>query len=450
MLVVMSDLHFAESKTNQLGQIEFNNNLPAIVYRNYFQELAVIIKQKEIKKVDLVLAGDIFELTRTGLWLKDDLRPYFGLKEIFPDSQIEKRVIEILSEIAADDRVSETLQDIRSIDRIVGVPVHIHYIPGNHDRLVNCTRSTRRIVKRMLGISETDEPFNNSFIFAPQSQPLVLVRHGHEYDPINFGEDITKQNVIPFEIDQIVYDKPIFGDFFTVEIATRLPVFFKRYYSDDVIINDNNLFRIYKRLIEFDNLRPSSALLNYLFSTPGLSKRKSWDMLEPVFINILNAISSTDTIYHNHKERYSLNFGQSLLLAIIINANIFRKKFPYWLIIMIMKVVSKNIKQPSVRNIVAKETCLDEDSDIKCIISGHTHNPEVEIVSFNNGVERYYINSGSWRNQVLAASKLNSFGHLRALAKVIVFGTDEQNPEYDKKPEWSFDYNSELGYGKQD
>jgi hypothetical protein len=61
MLVVMSDTHFAESQTNQLGDRSYNNNLPALVYQNYFQELGIIVKQQNIKSVDLVLAGDILK-----------------------------------------------------------------------------------------------------------------------------------------------------------------------------------------------------------------------------------------------------------------------------------------------------------------------------------------------------------------------------------------------------
>jgi hypothetical protein len=82
MLVVMSDTHFAESQSNQLGNKPYNNNLPALVYKNYFQELAVIVRQHNIKSVDLVLAGDIFELTRTELWLTDELRPYIHNQDV--------------------------------------------------------------------------------------------------------------------------------------------------------------------------------------------------------------------------------------------------------------------------------------------------------------------------------------------------------------------------------
>ncbi len=53
MLIVMSNIHFAESKTNQIGNISYNLNLPAIVYLNYFKEITSLIKQNQVKKLSL-------------------------------------------------------------------------------------------------------------------------------------------------------------------------------------------------------------------------------------------------------------------------------------------------------------------------------------------------------------------------------------------------------------
>jgi len=70
MLIILSDLHLAEAGSNALRNIRFDNNLPASVYRVYFDEIADFIHENHINKVDLVLAGDIFEVTRSALWLE--------------------------------------------------------------------------------------------------------------------------------------------------------------------------------------------------------------------------------------------------------------------------------------------------------------------------------------------------------------------------------------------
>ena len=60
----MSDLHLAEASSYALGEVKFDNNLPASVYSVYFNETSEIIHNNHIVKVDFVLAGDMFEITR--------------------------------------------------------------------------------------------------------------------------------------------------------------------------------------------------------------------------------------------------------------------------------------------------------------------------------------------------------------------------------------------------
>ena len=68
MIIVMSDLHFADSSSLYLGEQYFNHNLPPEVYRAFFfNEILEFIRHDNIKEIDLVLAGDIFEITRSAL-----------------------------------------------------------------------------------------------------------------------------------------------------------------------------------------------------------------------------------------------------------------------------------------------------------------------------------------------------------------------------------------------
>jgi len=42
MLIVMSDLHLAEASSYALGEVKFDNNLPASVYSVYFNEIPIL------------------------------------------------------------------------------------------------------------------------------------------------------------------------------------------------------------------------------------------------------------------------------------------------------------------------------------------------------------------------------------------------------------------------
>lgn len=448
MLVVISDTHFAESQTNQLGDHSYNNNLPALVYQNYFQELGIIVKQHNIKSVDLVLAGDIFEVTRTGLWLKDELRPYIHIKDVSPGSRIEERILNILEAIENDEHVGPTLGLFRNIQQLIGVKVNLHYLPGNHDRLVNCTPASRLKIRTMLGMGADWDPFPNTYIYAPENRDLVLVRHGHEYDKVNFGMDIRKLASVPMLLEKNGYEGPVLGDLLTLEMATRLPLEFKRYYRPEVIQNDEKLIKLYSRLIEFDNVRPSSALLNFLLSTPGISNRETWKILEPIFLTMLGSWTVEKQSFPNSMFVNKSNTLTGFLLALLISFRVKPRHIPFWVVKSMINLISKRMFLTNLAKEVAKEECIQNDqSGIKCVIMGHTHVPEVEIIGGSNGIEKYYINTGTWRKKMPASHDNLNFGHLRMLSKIIVLGPDERNLEYGESSGWSFDINSELGYG---
>ena len=76
MLIILSDLHFADTSPYTMGISRSNLNLPGRVYRTFFREIAELIKDGHEEHIDLVLAGDIFEITRSVMWHEDELRPY--------------------------------------------------------------------------------------------------------------------------------------------------------------------------------------------------------------------------------------------------------------------------------------------------------------------------------------------------------------------------------------
>src|SRR5690606_7015410 len=96
---------------------------------------------------------------------------------------------------------------------------------------------------------------------------------------------------IPTLIDKSFYDRPSFGDIVTTEVAAQLPIIFKNHYTEERIQGNTALSLLFQRLIDFDNVRPSNALINFLFSTPGLSMKKVWGLIEPVFVKMLDDLA---------------------------------------------------------------------------------------------------------------------------------------------------------------
>lgn len=450
MLMVMSDLHFADTSSYSLGNVVYNHNLPSGVYKAYFREIVEFIREDDVRSIDLVLAGDIFEITRSSIWHIDTLRPYVHLAEVTEDSEIEKRIIDILDAIAADPRVSETLNIFRNLPELFQVPVNLHFIPGNHDRLLNATPRIRRRVQGFLGLPVNDAPFKNQYVHYTDGEAKVLVRHGNEYDPPNFGTNIKNWPSIPTFIDKKYYDMPTLGDIVTAEVASKLPLLFKEYYTVETIQSVDELGWIYQRLIDFDNVRPVNALINFLFSTPGLTKKQVWKYIEPVFLKMLDDIALNPNVSGQILGYSELRGFSGRTLRAIIKTRLWRVGMPFWLFKYLVAPLFTKTDLGSQAKLILKEECLEPGaSNVKCIVAGHTHNPVVELLSVDNGEEEYYINSGTFRNVITTTPGFDNFGRLRSKSRVLVFAKGERDPEYSRQTGWSFDFFSKFAYGSE-
>jgi len=448
VIIVMSDLHFAESSSLSIGEQHYNHNLPPEVYRAFFSEILEFIHTDNIREIDLVLAGDIFEITRSALWLKDSLRPYAHNDQVTEGSALESRVSEILDAIAADPRVSATLDLFRNLSVQLRRPVRVHYIPGNHDRLLNASRRIRNRTRSFLGMDPSDLPFEHQYLHQANGDTEILIRHGHEYDAANFGADVRKWLVIPTIIDKSFYDRPSFGDIVTTEVAAKLPILFKDYYTEEGILQNQDLSMLFQRLIDFDNVRPSNALINFLFSTPGLSMKQVWRLIEPVFVKMLDDLALAPEI-----GRQMIAFGgmagfSAASLKAILKTRLWRRGLPFWMIKTLLAPVSRRSKIEDQSDIILKEECLsEENSRVRGIVSGHTHNPLVQLMKVEKGIETYHINTGTFRNVITATPDLRDFGRLRSKARVLIFEQGERNPEYNRETGWSFDFTTRHGFG---
>ncbi len=448
MLIVLSDLHFSETKSSQIGSKRFIKNLPSETYLAYFQEVNKFAKANNIQKVDLVLAGDILEISRSAIWLEHEDRPYIDNNAVDPGSEVEETILKILHAIAEDKRVAQTLDLFTNIDQYFDMEVKCHLILGNHDRLANATPGIREEVRKMFGLEGGEALFNHHLILADRlGKPFCLIRHGHEYDRTNFALDVMERDSIPTFIPESVYGQSVLGDITTIEFGASLPWLFVKHYGEDKILDDPTLLAIYQRLMEFDDVRPATAWLSFLFSTPGVDKKMTWELMKPCFTDIVMKLSNHKQFLSTLNQTAAINkFARWLILA-IIRSGVIKEGVPYWLVKLMMGRASKTIKLKTQAEWAKREELiLDEDSGCKCVISGHSHFSEVTLLSAKNGDERYYINTGTWRNVLPATKYYDDFGRLKALTKVIVFYPMERVEAVNGHP-WAFHYLSGVSYG---
>jgi UDP-2,3-diacylglucosamine pyrophosphatase LpxH len=458
MLAVISDLHFEEEVSNHIvgdgryPPVIFSRNLSPLPYRRFIAQLAEEALRNGAQRLDLVLAGDIFDINRTVLWFmgEEQIRPYIDAGAV--SGAVEERIIQILRAIAQEPKVAATLAAFRLLangryqsygnglpasigpvpgDSLAGerdfpVPVTLHYIPGNHDRLANASPAIRRTVRELVGLPNSADPFRRSLAF---DEEHALVRHGHEYDPYNFAENHTKTDEFPIHLPEAQYDGPTFGDFVTVDIAGRFPYLFRAHHGDDQILADPLLRQVYLRLLEFDDLRPQSALLHFLLHMPEsqMNPPAVWRLIEPVIRQLLELIHDDPYLHHwlGRLNRQGL-FDPMNLIRILLRLKVWRWRG-------IPLPVAQYLSNAAVRrheNRRTPETFAIRESSIRLgrhlfLICGHTHAPRVSLIGNDKCGERYYIDTGTWRNQVPSSPDYTAFGRLKALTYAVLYGPNE-------------------------
>ncbi|MCI0729524.1 MAG: hypothetical protein L0332_22820 [Chloroflexi bacterium] len=442
MLVIISDLHFEEEASNNIPgddthpPILFSRNLPGRVFAAFVAHLAAEAVRNGAKRLDMVLAGDVFDVHRTGLWFLNNpagVRPYVHNDQVTgPLEALTLQIIEAIRQAKGVNKSLEVFQLLAAGKYWDGelkkfpVPVTLHYIAGNHDRLAGATPAIRRAVREALGLPASPAPFPRILLF-PQEE--VVIRHGHEYDRYNFALDYSDDEVIPLHVPEEGYEAAPFGDFATVDIASRLPALFRQHHGDARILASRTLRTIYLRLLEFDDLRPQSAIFNYLLYMPEehLEPDVVWREIKPVIYELLEEV---------HDNPFLLEWLERMdrkwrLDAIDVVQTALALKL--WRLtgipLGLAQFVSNSIlgaqkERPGVETFVAREEVI-RSGQYRFVVAGHTHFPKTELLTSDEKGERYYIDTGTWRNRVPSTPDFKAFGRLKALTYVIIYGPDE-------------------------
>jgi UDP-2,3-diacylglucosamine pyrophosphatase LpxH len=440
MIVVISDLHFEEEARDAIrnadGEVELSHprNIPVDAYCRLIGALARAAQRERADSMKLVLAGDIFELYQTALWFSDgsDVRPYTDSVE--EGSALESMILSILDAIAEEDPVRETLEllrllaagryrdDVDGEERDFPVPVTIEYIPGNHDRPANGTPAIRAKVRELLGMKSGTARFPNYLVL---EDPRALIRHGHEYDPYNFAVDYCDADSIPLHIPREHYDGATLGDFITIDVVARLPVEFRKVHSPEGILADHVKRAVYRRLLEFEDVRPQSALLEFLLKMPkkDFSEEDVWNVLEPVVQNIVDDLHS-HPVLHYWIRRWGKSWrpDRTDLARLALKAQSLRKGISLTEARLLSRMAGE--ADISVLDCVAKEEAVREEK-VHAVVCGHTHKPTLELAAMHGSRECYFMDVGTWRHRIPVAHDESGFGIMKSLTYLILYRSRE-------------------------
>jgi UDP-2,3-diacylglucosamine pyrophosphatase LpxH len=446
VLVVISDLHFEEEKTDTIScphrdPVIFRRNIQGRAYTQFIAKLASEAKRNGAMRLDMVLAGDIFDLNRTSMWFDpaaSDVRPYASCNQV--NVQLEEKVLRILEAIAAETEVNTALQALQRLGKnqsyladpddpasetAFPVEVEIHYLPGNHDRLANATDRIRARVQDLLGLPARQGKFPHELRFA---DPAVLIRHGHEYDRYNFSADHrNRPPVFPGSFPAMEYDEPTLGDFITVEVAVQLAVLFRQHCED--ISSDPVKVQLYQRLLEFDDVRPQSAIVDFLLQMPErrISPEQVWALLDPIVHVLLEKIHDSEFLrgwLDKLNDAWHLDIMDAVKLVLAQDWLIEHLTLPLDLVRKTAALVGKGGTGDPPQAYAAREATV-RSGDVRFVVAGHTHNPATELISVAKNSDRYYLDTGTWRNRVLSTPDRSAFGRLKALTYAVIYSSRE-------------------------
>ena len=450
MIAVISDLHFEEEASDVIRsggkEVIFRRNLDPKGYRSFIAHMADEVRRRCAETFELVIAGDLFDFSRTTLWFRDDLRPYVSLDEVSPE--LEKKVLAMLEAIAAEPCVEKSLELFRGlaagkyqaydrksrqwVEQEFPCPAKITCLSGNHDRLANASPRIRKRIHELIG-GTGDDRFPHYLLF---DDPDVLIRHGHEYDNNNFAIDLPDDKAIPLEVDEAGYSQANFGDVITIDVAVRLPYLFRRKYGDEHIVKDRVLTALYLRLLQFDDVRPQSALLDYMLdvSCGGFSAEEAWEKLVPVIQDLLAEIHDNKFFRYWLAKRAKPWAPAELDVARgLLQLGGFKNRPAREAARKITRFMMGG--EPDQPQLWAMREELIQNHRVRLVLAGHTHSPEVCLIKSDESGDRFYINTGTWRDVIPSTPDGRTFGRLQALTYVTLYAKSEQDDSRN-----SFDY----------
>lgn len=470
MLVIISDLHLTDgSSGNTVKKGAFR------VFRQRLVEMAVAASWRAerdgkdsqfepIKRIDLVLLGDILDIIRSRKWFteKPDLRPWKGSP--FDPDFVERVRIVTGSVLCANWKSLKVLRDLGcnglDFDTPDAVPedqrpdaeddehhvdVHLHYMVGNHDWFFHlggaAYRQICQVVSRELGLTQDHPiPFPHEIEESPELVEVcrdheVYPRHGDIHDPVNCHRE--PPGISPKWIAKLFPRRPVrffrdessIGDVIVVDMVTQFAKKVGKLPSGQVSVE------IIEGLKELDNVRPVSSAPFWVLSllkSCGAGKAESdrvmgvWDELEREFF--------VDRFIQSKEDPASLitvldRLWFKFWLAKLMRHRAARRVF-LWMFGGKLRAPPKSYAKH------ALEERWIKNGKARFVVYGHTHQHEIVPLDINESayysavpLPQFYINSGTWKPaHQLAMRKLGDleFLHYNVMTYLAFYCCDER------------------------
>ena len=435
MLVIISDLHLTDGTT---GPVLNAGAFDIFVERLYEMALRASWradgKYRPLERLDLLLLGDILDITRSTHWLDTSTRPWGEMQapgtidtvSAIVDDILHKNRdgLENLRAISEDAalRLPPATQAGEPVYNAEGIPVSVrtHYMVGNHDWPLHLRGGRYDIVRQkiahQLGLANShSEPFphdphESDELLTVLRRHRVLARHGDIFDPINYNE---------------TRDASSLGDALMLELVNRFLAEAAASWSDELPK------AVIAGLLEVYHIRPMLLIpiwIDGVLERSGVKAelrkqmKRTWDKLADDFLQ-LTVVRDQDSFSPFHiidGLSHALKFSKRLSIG-------WAAKIKSWL---------HDLRGAS--NESYYQHALTEQDfrnrRARHIVYGHTHITESVPLdaSYADGyvLNQMYFNAGTWRRvyrQTQWAPGEQEFIPSEALTYLAFYQADERN-----------------------
>lgn len=385
----------------------------------FFRTISKTVERKKyVRTVKLVFAGDIFDILRTYAWFDahKNKQPWDSTSKTEEVNQSVRSILEDITKVNEKSLqwLSGTHKDFKEIWKD-GPEIERVYIPGNHDRLINLDPSCREIVRdKLLREKNKSSKFENAYT---DLKHKTIVMHGHEADDLNCEkEDDGRPNYAAMPI----------GDPMTTMLFAQ---------PGWLAANKEKYPKMPKeairRLRDLDNVRPELAGLRYIQKIiRNCNVKKEMDEITTRLYKEFKKLPFFKDWKKAHS-RWDKIKGVTLILwgFRVTGSSI----IPVALTEKVANFVQNRRKRDSFEKFASKKLKSARIEDIRFCVLGHTHEPNhVPLFRDHNGIEKHYLNSGTFRTTLSPTYDKKDFIKLQRLSFVIIYEPGEVRRDFNE------------------
>ena len=382
LLIFVSDIHLTD-------RLHGNAVSKADQFARFWQRIQAV---RGKRPAELCIVGDLFDLVRSPSWFEGRHRPYHGAST----NGVVKNVENIVRETIA--REAGFFAAIR--ERVETGELAVHYVVGNHDRLLLTAPGAQKLVARAL-TGKDALPLHKELEFRDHG---VLAYHGNVGDPINASLD----------------GDATIGDAIGSELILKFPRKLRALVGDD--------HPDIESVDDIDDVRP-------VYAVPAWVRQQSvmkQELLRPiglVWSEVVEEFLANDFVRDWLKEQhktFSLDLGKKLRLLLELSRNKVIAHGSDERLTQLYKYMQHSF-DGKMSTVAATE--LQKRRGLRYVVNGHSHFPSMQPLGRIEGKPAVYFNTGTWRAVHQIGHDLGgrpSFLAYDAMSYVVFFPTDDK------------------------